>query len=213
MRSILIALYLVSGVFVFFALHAKTLDAPTLVVQEYTENFLNPSPRAPRTILDPRFVEGGVRTYLSRYMKNVSPQKAVRLSRLIAKLAGRHGLPAGLILSVMRVESDFQPWAVSSQGALGLMQVMPETGEWLAQRYGMKWEGPAMLLDEEMNTLFGVRYLAYLRDKYEGDLQKMLSAYNRGPAKVDEELNEGRSVTSTYYHKIKRNFPKLAFGV
>lgn len=189
-----------------FALHARPLDAPTLVVQEYNENFLKVSAQKGNLLPTERVVH----EYLSRHMKNVPAPKAARLSRHILKLSRQYKFPPGLILSVIRVESGFQPWAVSSQGALGLMQIMPDTGAWLAQRYGMKWDGPVTLLDEEVNVTMGVRYLAYLRDKYGGDLQKILAAYNCGPGRVDENMAVGRNVAMGYYNKVKEYFPRLA---
>lgn len=205
MRIFVGCLYLISGFFM-FALQAQTLDAPTLVVQEYNENFLKTS--------DSKLLptERAIHAYLVKNMKDVPALKAARLSKLILKLSRQHKLPAGLILSVIRVESNFQPWAVSSQGALGLMQIMPETGEWIARRYGMTWSGPVTLLEEEANITMGVRYLAYLRDKYGGDLKKILVAYNCGPAKVDEDVAGGRTLAMEYYLKIKQYFPRFALA-
>lgn len=201
----LVAMYLVSA-FLVFTLHASPLDAPTLVVQEYNESFLTKA----RFSKGPAAVEHGIEAYLTRNMKGASKLRVMKLTKLVMKLARQHNFHPGLIVSVMRVESGFRSWAVSPRGALGLMQIMPETGQWIAERYGMNWEGPVMLLDEEVNTTMGVRYLAYLRDKYDGDLRKMLSAYNRGPAKVDEEVAEGRDGQLEYYYKVKEYLPKLA---
>ena len=188
-----------------FALQANTLDAPTLMIQEYNENFLLKKSGRQSQLTDRQ-----VQTYLNRNMRFTSVERVTRMAKLINKLAKENHLPAGLILSVIKVESNFQPWAVSPRGALGLMQVMPETGEWLAKRFNMPWHGPALLLDEQYNATLGVRYLAYLRDKYRGDLKKILSAYNRGPGKVDFDVSEGKSLTLEYYDKIKQYLPRLA---
>lgn len=201
----LVSIYVISWFFL-FALHASPLDAPTLVVQEYNESFLT----KPKFAKGPAAMERGVHAYLTRYMKGTSASRVNKLTKLIMRLSRQHQFNPGLIVSIMRVESGFRAWAVSPRGALGLMQIMPETGIWIAQRYGMKWEGPVILLDEEVNTTMGVRYLAFLRDKYDGDLRKMLSAYNRGPARVDEEVAEGRDGALEYYYKVKECLPKLA---
>jgi soluble lytic murein transglycosylase len=156
--------------------------------------------------------ERAVYSYLTDRMPELPDIKTKRLSHIITGIAKRHGISPGLILAVIRVESNFRSWAVSPRGALGLMQLMPETGEWLAHRHGLDWSGPASLLDEETNATMGVLYLAYLKEKYSGDLRRMLSAYNRGPAKVDEEVSEGRFGTLDYYSKIRQYLPKLAYG-
>jgi hypothetical protein len=208
MRLIIVCLYLVSGFFM-FALHARPLDAPTLVVQEYNESFLKSTDSNGKPLLPTQRV---VHEYLTKHMKGVTSEKIAHLSKLVLRLSRRYQFPPGLILSIIRVESGFQPWAVSSQGALGLMQIMPETGAWLAARYGMRWDGPVTLLDEEANLTMGVRYLSYLRDKYGGELQKVLAAYNCGPAKVDENMAVGRNVAMDYYNKVKHFFPRLALA-
>jgi hypothetical protein len=193
--------------FSIFALHASPIEAPIFDSFELAEAIVVKS----KPKLKPAAMERGIKAYLSEHLQDITPAKADRMVKLIVRLCRKHRFDPGLILSVMHVESGFRPWAVSAKGALGLMQIMPETGEWLSRRYQMKWEGPVTLMDEEANIAIGIRYLAYLRDKYDGDLKKMLSAYNRGPAKVDEETASGRKGTLEYYRKVKSLLPKLAF--
>ncbi len=90
--------------------------------------------------------------------------------------AARYGLPYWLVREVMRVESGFQPQAVSPKGAIGLMQLMPET----AQRLGADPKDPAQNADA------GARYLRELLDKYDGRLWHALAAYNAGPKAVEK---------------------------
>jgi soluble lytic murein transglycosylase len=143
-----------------------------------------------------------VRAYLFAHMKETPAMKIELLSRLIVHLAREHHLSADLILAIIRVESGFDPLARSPAGAIGLMQLMPDTGEWLARRFGLRWHGAETLNSEEANIYLGVKYLSWLKDKYRNDLRMMLSAYNRGPAAVDEELENGQPVKLGYYRKI-----------
>ena len=80
----------------------------------------------------------------------------------------KYGLPHVLLRSMMRVESDFDPSAVSPKGAIGLMQLMPGT----ARDLGVDPRDPAQNVDA------GARYLRDLLDKYHGSLRHMLAAYN-----------------------------------
>jgi len=89
--------------------------------------------------------------------------------------ADRYGLPRGLVRSVMANESAFQPGAVSPKGAIGLMQLMPDT----ARELGADPRDPAQNVDA------GTRYLRDLLQKYGGLLWHALAAYNAGPAAVD----------------------------
>ncbi len=83
-----------------------------------------------------------------------------------------------LVVAVVRAESAFDPGAVSSKGARGLMQLMPATGK----RLGVV---PAELFDPEINLHAGVTYLGQLIDRYADDLPLVLAAYNAGEGAVD----------------------------
>ncbi|HEY4575868.1 MAG TPA: lytic transglycosylase domain-containing protein [Thermoanaerobaculia bacterium] len=95
----------------------------------------------------------------------------------IAAAAERHHVDGLLLAAIVEVESDFSARAVSSQGALGLMQVIPD----VAQDYGVEGD----LLDPYVNLDVGSRYVDGLLKDYKGDLQMALAAYNAGPGVVD----------------------------
>ncbi len=95
----------------------------------------------------------------------------------IAVAAERHHVDGLLLAAIVEVESDFSAHAVSSQGALGLMQVIPD----VAQDYGVTGD----LLDPYVNLDVGSRYVGGLLKDYKGDLQMALAAYNAGPGVVD----------------------------
>lgn len=97
---------------------------------------------------------------------------------LIHDAARRHALNPLLVAAVVRAESAFDAGAVSRKGACGLMQLMPATGK----RFGL---GRAELFDVEKNLDAGARYLAWLAERFAGDLPKILAAYNAGEGTVD----------------------------
>jgi soluble lytic murein transglycosylase-like protein len=94
----------------------------------------------------------------------------------IVLAAERHQVDGLLLAAIIAVESGFTPRAVSPQGALGLMQVIPE----LAADYGVKGD----LLDPHVNVEVGSRYVSGLIKDYKGDLERTLAAYNAGPGAV-----------------------------
>lgn len=96
---------------------------------------------------------------------------------LLYEAARRHGLNPALLEAVARAESAFDPRAVSSRGARGLMQLMPATGS----RFGI---APRDLFDPEKNVDAGARYLAWLADRFEDDLPRVLAGYNAGEGTV-----------------------------
>lgn len=90
---------------------------------------------------------------------------------LIREIADRHAVTPTLVESVIRVESNFDPRAVSPKGARGLMQLMPAT----AARLGVR-----NVFDARENVEAGVRHLRSLVDRYDGNLPLALAAYNAG---------------------------------
>jgi len=94
--------------------------------------------------------------------------------RLIAHTAAHNGLPPALVKAVIATESNFNATAVSAKGALGLMQLMPETADMLGV--------DPFRVDENVDG--GTRYLRHLWDRF-GDLTDALAAYNAGPESVD----------------------------
>ncbi|MFN8680327.1 lytic transglycosylase domain-containing protein [Paracoccus sp. P2] len=105
----------------------------------------------------------------------------------IAEAAQRFGIPAAWIIAVMRVESAGDLRALSSAGAMGLMQVMPETWAALRIRHGLG-DDP---YDPRDNILAGAAYLREMWDRY-GNVAAMLAAYNAGPGRYDEYLSTAR---------------------
>lgn len=99
------------------------------------------------------------------------------LDRIVQQAAERHNLDPALVKAVISTESDWNPWAISRKGAVGLMQLIPAT----AERFGV---GNAF--DPAQNVEGGTSYLKQLLDHYNGDLTKSLAAYNAGERAVDQ---------------------------
>lgn len=97
------------------------------------------------------------------------------LHEAIDRIAQKHSLPPQLVHSVIRVESNYDPYAISSKGALGLMQLVPST----ARRFGV-----SNVFNPVQNLEGGVKYLRYLLDLYRGSYPLALAAYNAGEGAV-----------------------------
>lgn len=103
--------------------------------------------------------------------------------------AEKYGVPENLVYSVIRTESDFESGAVSSVGAIGLMQIMPDTFKWLTDDILFEHMEVGMLYDPETNIRYGTFYLSYLYDRY-GNWDLVLAAYNGGLGNVDKWLED-----------------------
>jgi len=105
-----------------------------------------------------------------------TPLPSSALSPIFERAAASYELEPSLLRAVARKESAFQPCAVSRAGAMGLMQLMPETAATLGV------ENP---FDPEQSIFGGARFLRFLLDRFQNDLSLALSAYNAGPARVE----------------------------
>jgi soluble lytic murein transglycosylase len=107
--------------------------------------------------------------------------------------ARNYDLDAALLAAVIYRESKFDPRARSESGAIGLMQLLPETAEGIALNTGGERFVVADLLDPEINVRYGAFYLRRLLRKYE-DVRLALAAYNAGQANVDRWLASGQGI-------------------
>ena len=133
-----------------------------------------------------------------------------RLARVIVEEARAHDLDPDLVMAVIEVESAGYHLAESHVGALGLMQLLPPTGKEMAERVGIDWKGPDTLFDPVINVRLGTAYLRELADKYEGNVNTALAAYNWGPGRIDRRLARGASVPKLYVEQVRRAADRYA---
>ncbi len=125
------------------------------------------------------------------------------LAAMVDRVAEKYGLDPALLRAVVKVESDFNPLAVSHAGAMGLMQLMPGT----AGELGVK--NP---FDPAENLEGGARYLKSMIERFGGDLKLALAAYNAGPGAVDRHGGvPPYGETISYIERIRRLY-RGAFG-
>jgi soluble lytic murein transglycosylase len=113
---------------------------------------------------------------LQRYMGRLKGKETIKFDQLIAASCERYGVEFALVKAVIRAESAFDPSALSSAGARGLMQLMPAT----AAQHGVD-----DIHDPQSNIEGGVRHLRLLLNRFRGNLTLALAAYNAGPETVD----------------------------
>ena len=125
--------------------------------------------------------------------KNNVQKPDINLERIIEKAARKYDVDADLIRSVIKAESNFDPQATSSKGAMGLMQLMPET----AKDLGVK-----NAYDAQQNVLAGTSYLKSLLDRYDGKINLALAAYNWGMGNLERSPDNLPDETINYVARV-----------
>ena len=181
---------------------AGTPSRPPLVYWSVTEHRFKPVPTSGAVMRAARSAASEVNTYLDgRAQTHQTLNRAFTaqdIDAAIDQAAARHNVDPSLVRSVVKVESNFNPNAVSSKGAMGLMQLMPSTAR------SLNVSNP---FDPQQNVDAGVRHLRRLLGSYGGDVRLSLAAYNAGSGAVArsagvphfrETQNYVRRITNLY---------------
>ena len=132
----------------------------------------------------------------------------------VSKYAEQYNIEIPLVYAIIKAESNFNPRAKSKSGAMGLMQLIPRTANWIAGELNEKDFTVDNLYDPETNVKFGCFYLNYLFNKF-GDMKVVICAYNAGEGIVRIWLNEDGSLnedlisyseTKEYLHRVLSNY-------
>lgn len=154
-------------------------------------------------------VRATIREIVERHRRDATPERRQELSQAIYRESVMAGVDPLFVASIVATESSFRSRAVSSVGAVGLMQLRPAVAHEVALRAELDWSGPEMLRVPEVNLRLGIEYLKHLLDRFDGDPVKALTAYNYGPTRVSLKLQDGSFESSFYAERILRLFSSL----
>ena len=120
-----------------------------------------------------------------------------QVAEVVVDCADHYELDPELVIAVVHIESRGIPFALSGVGAMGLMQIIPATGEELAAQLGVQWTGARLLFEPQVNVRLGIAYLWQLRQRF-GNWSTALAAYNWGPARISQRLRSGHALPVVY---------------
>jgi len=139
---------------------------------------------------------------------------------IIYRYSKQFDLDPLLVVAVIKVESRFNPYAESQQGALGLMQIMPETAVWVAKNLNVGYS-KEKLFEPDYNIMLGCWYLSNLYSEFKGNLALVLASYNGGRGNVREWIRTGQwngnihslekipfSETRDFVKKVLKNYER-----
>ncbi|MDD4312400.1 MAG: lytic transglycosylase domain-containing protein [Eubacteriales bacterium] len=136
---------------------------------------------------------GGYLWYEDTQYQKALQKYPVAYTELIKQYADQYELDPYLVQSIMRCESSNNPNAVSKVGAIGLMQIMPNTGEWIGHKIDPELAYSLDLLQDPATSIeYGCWYLNYLSNRFDGNVMEIIAAYNAGHGNVEKWLDDPR---------------------
>jgi len=142
----------------------------------------------------------------------------LKYKNYILVYSAEYNIKPPIVASVINAESSFNAAACSKSGAMGLMQILPGTGEYIAARLSVENFDDSMLLNAETNIEFGCFYLRYLMDKFT-DVKTAFAAYNAGEGVVKQWLNntdlspDGVSLNNIPFEETKNFVDRVTRGI
>jgi soluble lytic murein transglycosylase len=142
---------------------------------------------------------------IERYAKrlHIPVERSRQIISQVRIEARIHKAKVHLVLGMIQVESGGDPHVISHAGAMGLMQILPSTGEWIAEQMGEEWGGTVSLLDIKTNLRYGIWYLKYLERRF-GNAEAAIAAYFWGPGNISKRLRVGTPLPTQYTQKVLR---------
>lgn len=154
-----------------------------------------------------RFVTAATRKFLPKaHQKDSKP-----ITAAILESSAEFGLDPMFLMAVIQNESSFNPKMKGSVGEIGLMQIRPSTAAWIADLYGIEYEGAQSLYDVETNIWIGAALLDKLRNQFDSSSRLYLSAYNIGPKKLRQMLKENKK-PKEYVQAVMKRYIALYSG-
>ncbi|MFZ3229726.1 MAG: transglycosylase SLT domain-containing protein [Pseudobdellovibrio sp.] len=145
-------------------------------------------------------------TYLEKYIaQENSSLDSVELSHTLMSLGRDHLYDPVFLLAVIKTESKFNPLALGSHGEIGLMQIKPDTAEWISGKNKFKWKGANALKDPAYNMQVGALYFNYLKKSLNSKSAHYINAYNLGINNLQRLPASGR-ISHPYYEKVFVNY-------
>lgn len=146
---------------------------------------------------------------IERHLPKRHRWKAAAIARTILIEAHKNKLDPFFLVAVILTESSFNPDARGGHGELGLMQILPKTGAWLAKTTGFK--GKVDLRNPHINIQLGAAYLAQLRERFDRVGNRYIAAYNMGAGNVSR-LIASKIEPRIYSNKVLKHYSNLYLG-
>ena len=147
------------------------------------------------------------RRYISSFVESQNNTiDSEKLTNSLVSISRRFGEDPVFLLAVIKTESKFNQNAIGSVGEVGLMQIRPETAQWICAKYNINWRGAEALKDPSYNVLVGSFYMQYLKKTLnKSKAVRYITAYNTG-LKALKHMSAERVKEREYFNRVVTNY-------
>lgn len=146
------------------------------------------------------------RNYLDFYINSAnSDLNSAEMTNALIVVSTKNHYDPVFLLAVIQTESRFNPKAVGSSGEIGLMQIKPDTAQWICQKSGFVWKGASALKDPAYNVQVGALYFKYLKKSLNSKAAYYINAYNMGINNL-QRLPASSKISHPYYSRVMQNY-------
>jgi soluble lytic murein transglycosylase len=153
-----------------------------------------------------------ITSILAASRTGLSPEEERELAAVILEASDANSIDPLLVMAIIEIESTYYNRARSHKGAIGLMQIMPDTGIWVAGMLDVDWQGTSTLYDPLTNVRLGTRYFSMLQERFDNDTHLSLAAYNAGPTRVSKSIRRGQRTPVRYANKVLKSYKEHRDG-
>ena len=154
------------------------------------------------TLREKQRIKSKIFDVVSSYSTGLDGVSLNKIPQWIYEASQKYDYDPFLLTALIVTESSFNNWAKSHRGALGLMQIRPQTGHAMATEVNLPWDGKPTLFSPESNIALGTYYLNKLQNRFNNDVKLALEAYNHGPTKLQRYIQQGKQLPVDYSTKV-----------
>ena len=177
-------------------------SAITLSDQRYFLKLNREKEYSHKTLREKQRIKNQIFDVISSYSTGLDLDLLNQIPQWIYEESQKYDYDPLLLTALIVTESSFNNWAKSHRGALGLMQIRPQTGHAMATEVNLKWEGKPTLFKPDSNIALGTYYLNKLQNRFNNDVKLALEAYNHGPTRLERYIQQGKRLPVDYSNKV-----------
>lgn len=211
LKKLLSLLFAISFFYYSVSCNHKAVDPDMQISEKIRENHAKELLKSKYNAADFKEFKGDkefavyIKTYLQKENPKLGSDKFIKAVFAESK---QYEYDPIFLMAVIKTESQFNEKAVGSAGEIGLMQIKPDTAQWICKKKGVKWKGAQALKIPEYNIKVSALYFKYLKKTLNSKSNKYVNAYNMGIGKLARTPAED-VLEHPYYHKVIKNYTEI----